>query len=114
MKKKNTNKSLPVFLTVLIICLTVSAGIAGDSSSKGNDIQMDMSLFDYDKYVYIDADAVAKECGAAQDGSDPLTKTKWSGEVLRKVLEKIKPELHGNKLVAVMGHMPCWVLAALA
>jgi hypothetical protein len=112
-------KYLTVLLTGLIICLMVSAGIAGDLSSKGlNDKQMDISLFDYDKYVYVDADAVAKECGAVLEEREAFgqkfTQTEWDGEVLRKVLKKLDPELHADKAVAIMGHTPNWVLAALA
>jgi len=114
MKKRKNMKYLTVLLAGLIICLTASAGIAGDSSSKGNDKQTDTSLYDYNKYVYIDADAVAKECGAVQEGNDPLTQTQWNGEVLKKVLKKLEPTLHGDKIVAIMGHTPSWVLAALA
>jgi hypothetical protein len=119
MKKTKNMKYLTVLLAGLIICLTVSTGIAGDSSSKGvNDKQKDKSLFDYNKYVYVDADAVAKECGASMEDSEAFgqkfTHTKWDGEVLKKVLKKVEPKLHGDKAVAIMGHIPNWVLSALA
>jgi hypothetical protein len=123
MKKRKNLKYLTVLLAGLTIFITVSAGIAGDSGSKGmNDNQSkpetDMSPFDHNKYVYVDADAVAKSCGAVIEEGEAFgqkfTQTKWDGEVLRKVLKKIEPELHGGKAVAIMGHTPNWVLAALA
>lgn len=119
MKKRKYNKYLAVLFAFPVLCFTLSTGNAGDSSSKGmNDKQMNTSLFDYGKYVYIDADAVAKECGAVMEESEAFgqkfTHTKWDGEVLRKVIMKLEPDLHGNKAVAIIGHTPNWVLAALA